>query len=278
MAISSEIINAAQNVQNAIGIPASVVLAQYYLESGDRPDKQGGGSTLAKEYNNYFGIKGEGTAGSVTMPTREQGANGLVTTTAKFAVYDSAADSFLAYSKTLTNRYNAPYLQGAVSVDDYVKGIDASPYATDAAYGSKLNSLIENYNLTQYDLAYKEFNAAGLDGYEVSNLGGSSTTTGLVQTGSGDTWDNIKAFIVDYVAEPLTTTTLLILVALAAAVFFMRAFPTAGVPNEVSSITSAAASPVKKVYKKVTKKKVTKKKKEKGAGNSDTAQSESDMA
>ena len=56
MAATSEMITGAQAIQNSIGVPASVVLAQYYLESGDRPNKTGLPSVLASDYNNYFGI------------------------------------------------------------------------------------------------------------------------------------------------------------------------------------------------------------------------------
>ena len=161
-----------------------------------------------------------------------------------FAVYNTAADSFLAYSKVLTNRYNAPYLEGAVSVSDYVNGIDASPYATDTSYGSKLNSIINTYNLTQYDLAYKQFDKNGLDGYTASgSVTGTATGTGATQTGSGGWIESLKQWIIDHVAEPLTTTTFLILLAVAAVVFFMRAFPA----------TSGAVDSTVKAVKKIKK-------------------------
>ena len=223
MAITSELIAGAQAVLNAIGVPASVVLAQYFLESGDRPDKPGGSSTLASEYNNYFGIKGKGTAGTVKLPTTEY-YNGVKTTvTDNFAVYETAEDGIIAYAKVLTNGMNSPYLEGAITVEDYVKGIHESPYATDVSYDDKLNSLISKYNLTQYDTEYKLYNRSGLSGLSVSDAvipdSGDTVTS---QTG----WkDSAESFAVDYIAEPLTTTIFVILFAVLAVVFFMRAFP-----------------------------------------------------
>lgn len=233
MAITAELVSGAQAIQNAMGIPASVVMAQYFLESGDRPDKQGGSSSLASEYNNYFGIKGTGTAGSVSMPTTEHGSSGRYTTTAQFAAYETPADGIAAYAKTIANRYISPYLEGAVSVEDYVQGIHASPYATDTNYDTKLNSIIKKYNLTQYDTTYKQFNKNGLSTISptaavMPDGGSSSETTG---TATGFT-DGLKDWSIDYVAEPLTTTVFVILFAVLAVVFFMRAFPATGTAVE----------------------------------------------
>lgn len=229
MAITAELVSGAQAIQNAMGIPASVVMAQYFLESGDRPDKQGGASALASQYNNYFGIKGRGSAGSVPMPTTEHGANGAYTTTDYFAAYETPADGIAAYAKVIANNAISPHLLGAVSVEDYVQGIHESPYATDTSYDTKLWSIINKYNLTQYDTEYKQFNKSGLSAISPSaavmpDAGGES---GSVTTQTG--WkDSAADWAVDYVAEPLTTTVFVILFAVLAVVFFMRAFPATG--------------------------------------------------
>lgn len=238
MAITAELIAGAQAIQNAMGIPASVVMAQYFLESGDRPDKEGGTSALAAKYNNYFGIKGTGSAGSVSMPTTEHGKNGAYTTTAQFAAYETPADGIAAYAKTIANRYISPYLEGAVSVSDYVQAIHASPYATDNSYDTKLNSIINTYNLTQYDTEYKVFNKSGLNSIDATTSAPvTDSTTATTQTGWGD---DAKDWAVDAIAEPLTTTVFVIMFAVLAVVFFMRAFPA----------TSQAVDTVKNYTKK----------------------------
>ena len=246
MAVSAELVQGAQSIQNAMGIPASVIMAQYYLESGERPDSAGT-STLAKEYNNYFGIKGTGTAGSVTLPTTEHGGGGAYTTAAQFAAYETPLDGITAYAKTIANRYISPYLEGAVTVEDYVQAIHASPYATDTSYDDKLNNLIDKYNLTQYDTTYKTYNAAGLSSLELAadSIGNYEE---IVQTTTKDSWvDSLKEWAVDSIAEPLTTTTFVILFAVLAVVFFMRAFPAAAPAVES---TSNSIQRVRKARKK----------------------------
>lgn len=241
MAITAELIAGAQAIQNAMGIPASVVMAQYFLESGDRPDKEGGTSALAAKYNNYFGIKGTGSAGSVSMPTTEHGSGGAYTTTAKFAAYETPADGISAYAKTIANKYISPYLEGAVTVEEYVQAIHESPYATDTSYDDKLANIINMYGLTQYDTEYKVYNRDGINNLDSNfvlipydNQSSGATTT---QTGWGD---DAKDWAVDAIAEPLTTTVFVILFAVLAVVFFMRAFPA----------TSQAVDTVKNYTKK----------------------------
>ena len=175
------------------------------------------------------------------MPTTEYGSSGAYTTTGKFAAYETPADGIAAYAKTIANKLISPYLEGAVTVEDYVQGIHASPYATDPNYDNLLYSVINKYDLTKYDTEYHAFDKSGLQRINptlpalpsdkllpsagvsgsIGNSGGSSTT----ETG----WkEDAEEWAVDYIAEPLTTTVFVILFAVLAVVFFMRAFPATG--------------------------------------------------
>lgn len=128
-------------------ILASVTIAQAILESG------WGSSGLARNYNNYFGMKAGSswTGETVDLPTRECNSNGCYATTATWRVYSSPLESLKDHSRLLANnrRYN-----GVVGEKDYVTAITIiknGGYATDPDYVNKIVAIIENNNLTQYD-------------------------------------------------------------------------------------------------------------------------------
>ena len=131
-------------------ILASITIAQAILESGD------GGSSLAREYNNYFGMKAGSswTGETVSLPTQECRNDGTCySTVAVWRVYSSPLDSIRDHSNLLSNsnRYSA-----VVGERDYVTAINIiknGGYATDPLYVQKITSIIEDNNLTQYDNA-----------------------------------------------------------------------------------------------------------------------------
>lgn len=145
----------AQSDMEESGILASVTMAQCILESG------WGESTLAKEYNNYFGVKAGSnwTGSTVDMETTEQDSGGnSYSITATFCVFDSISDSIRQHSIFLWNVKNGEsYRYRAVAgVKDYQEAIQIikdGGYATDVEYVDKLCNVIEKYNLTQYDTA-----------------------------------------------------------------------------------------------------------------------------
>ncbi|MGY8620300.1 phage tail protein [Bacillus safensis] len=136
----------AQKVQKKYNVLASLVIAQGCLESGF------GSSGLSKQANNLFGIKGTYNGKYVLMWTSEQDKKGNVTMIqAKFRKYPSYAESLadLGSLYTRLSRYKA-----VVGEKDYKKAtaaVSKAGYATDIHYPSKLNSIIEKYNLTKYD-------------------------------------------------------------------------------------------------------------------------------
>lgn len=135
-------IGTARQVQAKYGVPASVVLAQAAHESG------WGNSTLSTLFNNLFGVKGSGDAGSTYLPTQEEVNGKMVTVMDSFAQYSSQDASFDAYGKLIQTNY-----KGAVgkSADAAVDAIAAGGYATDSNYASAVKGIIKDYNLTQYD-------------------------------------------------------------------------------------------------------------------------------
>ena len=144
------------------GILASVTTAQAILESGY------GSTELAKNANNLFGMKcslsGNTWAGSTwdgvskyTKETKEQKPDGTeYIVTADFRKYPSIEKSVNDHSAYLNGAKNGSKLRyaGLKGEKDYKKAIQIikdGGYATDVSYVSKVCSIIERWNLTQYD-------------------------------------------------------------------------------------------------------------------------------
>ncbi len=142
------------------GILASLTTAQGILESGY------GKKELAVNANNIFGMKAELSGNNwpsdwggqtYTKETNEQKPNGEVyTITAAFRKYESMAESIKDHSDYLAGAKKGNDLRyaGLVGERDYKKAIQivkAGGYATDNNYVSKICSIIEKWNLTQYD-------------------------------------------------------------------------------------------------------------------------------
>lgn len=142
----------AQKDQEKSGVLASLTIAQAILESA------WGESGLTRKAKALFGIKtGSNWKGRVyNAKTQEcyDGAN-FTTITAGFRAYDSWEQSIEDHSKLLTGlaRYKA-----VIGEKDYKKAcraIQAAGYATDPSYANKLIGIIEQNNLTKYDIIGK---------------------------------------------------------------------------------------------------------------------------
>jgi flagellum-specific peptidoglycan hydrolase FlgJ len=132
--------------QQVTGVPASVTLAQAILESG------WGKSSLAREGNNFFGIKGQGPAGSINLPTQEYINGQSVTVNAPFRKYNHAEESFTDHGRFfLENRRYATAIQHTDNAQQFAREIAKAGYATDPNYANKLNALIKEYDLSRFD-------------------------------------------------------------------------------------------------------------------------------
>ena len=123
------------------GIPASITLAQGILESGV------GQGSLSKRANNHFGIKCHKEWSGPSVRHDVDAAQEC------FRKYDDPADSYRDHSLFLTTRSRYASLF-ELPKDDYkawANGLRAAGYATDTKYPDKLISLIERYQLNQYD-------------------------------------------------------------------------------------------------------------------------------
>jgi flagellum-specific peptidoglycan hydrolase FlgJ len=142
----------AQVAALSYGVNPSVVIAQAYVES------QHGQSVLAAKYQNYFGIKYNGTGQKVNMPTNEETSDGSVyRINADFQVYDNLEDSMAANTALLRNgisgqpqRYAGSWTENTQSYRDETKNLTQN-YATATEYGTILNKFIETYGLYVLD-------------------------------------------------------------------------------------------------------------------------------
>jgi len=84
--------------------------------------------------NNFFGIKGTGSAGSNNMATQEYGSNGYYGENDNFGAYKTPEDSINAYLDLVLNY---PGVSEAVKTNDpdaIIKAIEANGYATSPTY------------------------------------------------------------------------------------------------------------------------------------------------
>lgn len=133
------------------GIPASIKLAQGILESN------AGRSYLAKEANNHFGIKcGSDWHGKKKFREDDDYDRKGRLRKSCFRAYESPELSFYAHSQFLkdprkAHRYGFLF---ELESDDYkawAKGLQRSGYATNPRYANLLVTLVEQYELYQYD-------------------------------------------------------------------------------------------------------------------------------
>lgn len=156
----------AKQVASSNGLYASVMIAQAALESN-----WGRSSLSTKPNYNLFGIKGSYNGSSVAMKTQEYSKlNGWYTVIANFRKYPSYSESLQDNANLLRKgvNYNHGIYSGAwlentttyTQATDHLEGI----YATDPTYDTKLNSIIERYNLTQYD-SYNSVTSSNRNSY-----------------------------------------------------------------------------------------------------------------
>jgi flagellum-specific peptidoglycan hydrolase FlgJ len=136
-----------KNITNGTGIYVETLLAQAILESQGKVNGVYlvGGSLLAKNYNNLFGIKASsGWKGSaVNLKTREVFANQNVIISDSFRVYDSPEDSMKDYVNFLkvNPRYDRAGVFKAANYKDQAAALQKGGYATDPNYATLVGKL-----------------------------------------------------------------------------------------------------------------------------------------
>lgn len=129
----------AQQVNAALGIPASVALAQAALESG------WGTSAAAQLAHNYFGMTATGSAAQDPYWRGETYGQYRAYNTGSLSFWDYARNywTYPGYAAALAKRADpTAFIQLAAPI--------YSP--TDTAYAQTVLRLISEYDLTQYDV------------------------------------------------------------------------------------------------------------------------------
>lgn len=149
--------DAAMRAAKEKNLYTSVMIAQAALETGY------GDSALSTIGNNFFGIKGTYNGNSIVMRTWEETANGeVIWINAYFRLYPSYYESMLDNASLLRDGnwdkefYKGTWVENTTSYKDATKWLTGR-YATDSSYGTKLNNIIEYWNLTQYDKHVNHF-------------------------------------------------------------------------------------------------------------------------
>lgn len=120
---------------------SDIAASQAVEESGLASGKP---SALASKYNNLFGIKGQGTAGSISLPTTEVINGQPQQVMAQFAKFNNPIESFEAH-QNLMNKPNYSKVLGANDFNSATDELHNAGYATDPNYAKNLQAIHDKY-------------------------------------------------------------------------------------------------------------------------------------
>lgn len=139
-----DVILAAQATQRLYGIPTSVTLAQWALESAY-------GKRMPAGSNNPFGIKARTGEPSVMALTKEVIHGRTVSVRASFRAFPTLDDAFIRHATLLAtgDRYKTArlFMSDPNRFADALTGV----YATDPNYGTLLKSIMRSNDLYRFD-------------------------------------------------------------------------------------------------------------------------------
>ena len=185
----NKIIPAAQQATEGKDVYTSVMIAQAALESA------WGTSALSAEPNhNLFGVKGNYNGQSVNMYTLEDaGAQkyyGIYDNFRKYPSYKESMDDYV--DKIINGIKGAPMFYAGAwksrtnSYQDATRYLTGR-YATDTAYYSKLNRIIEQYGLTKYDNGVVTKTNNSVVASNANTQSGATAANGYYTVKAGDT-------------------------------------------------------------------------------------------
>ncbi len=176
----------------------SITASQAILESG------WGTSTLASKYHNLFGVKaGSSWSGkTVKLKTKEYYNGEYHTVYATFREYDNDDDSITDHAELLSTSSRYSNLVGETDADTAAELIYEDGYATDASYTSKLENIIESYDLTSWDQLAFEYTGTSTS----SSSSSSSSSTSATSSSSSSTYTVKSGDTLSGIAKTYSTT------------------------------------------------------------------------
>ncbi|TWS94092.1 glycoside hydrolase family 73 protein [Streptococcus sp. sy018] len=140
----------AQELSDAYGVPASLIIGQAALSSNY------GTYVVAVNYHNLMALPAYEGRDSISLSTTRYLSNKLTTVTDRFAIYDSWKASLYDYLAILKSGkvWGKELYETLVTSTDYkisVKALNKAGFSPIADYEAKLIKLIEEKNLTRYD-------------------------------------------------------------------------------------------------------------------------------
>jgi LysM repeat protein len=133
----------AMREQKRSGVPASITLAQGIHETS------AGGSELATNANNHFGIKCKKSWTGETYSYTDDAPNEC------FRKYSSPEQSYVDHSDYLSTspRYAVLFTYAPTDYASWARGLKKCGYATNPRYAQVLINLVEEYKLQEYTYA-----------------------------------------------------------------------------------------------------------------------------
>ncbi|MDZ7924054.1 MAG: glucosaminidase domain-containing protein [Marinagarivorans sp.] len=127
-------------------VPAAVTTAQAILETGY--GKSVPTDIYTKQYSyNLFGIKGIGSAGSVSVYTHEVVGGKRIKIVDKFQAYHSFDESISGRTKFLKSNRRYKSLFETSDPKEWAEGLQKAGYATDPNYAKLLISIMNSWKL-----------------------------------------------------------------------------------------------------------------------------------
>jgi flagellum-specific peptidoglycan hydrolase FlgJ len=137
---------AAQRESLISGVPAAVTAAQAILETGY--GRFVPTDIKAKKYSyNLFGIKGVGTAGSVSVYTHEVIGGERIKIIDKFQAYNNFSESIAGRTTFLKRNIRYKSLFNSTDSRVWAEGLQKAGYATDPNYAKTLISIMDSWKL-----------------------------------------------------------------------------------------------------------------------------------
>ncbi|RYY74816.1 MAG: hypothetical protein EOO52_10840 [Gammaproteobacteria bacterium] len=141
-----QVFEEAKKEESISKVPAAVTTAQAILETGF--GKSVPTDLYTKKYSyNLFGIKGVGSAGSVSVYTHEVSNGKRIKIIDKFQAYHSFSESISGRTAFLTSNRRYKKLFETTDPVEWAQGLQKARYATDPNYSKLLISIMKSWKL-----------------------------------------------------------------------------------------------------------------------------------